>query len=409
MKKGYLSDYFDGVAAKILSSVEVNTNRSNQHEFNGVRGLRNILGSPDTRRLYDAQFLYLTDFSETPLVEDGSLTWYDARQRAREERGVDRFEYRLYFPENSVSQRANEGDVLVIAVRPDKRLLAIVVESDTTISQQLLWLFGFTDLSHPGFSVREELEADQDRISFISNSILETIGVTIQIYDDTYLDEMIGQFGDHFPSTKDFSEFSRSTVDGVDVYDGKDDALMAYMEREDMLFRIFEKHFLWETISEGFSGVEDFLQYSLSVQNRRKSRAGLALENHLEFIFKCVGIKYSRNPFTENKSKPDFVFPGIDEYQNANFSVDDLTLLGVKRTCKDRWRQVLSEGNRVEQKHLLTLEPAISHNQTDEMQDSCLQLVIPQKIQNTYSLQQQGWLMDIEDFTCHVLERQGQS
>ena len=36
MKRGYLSQYFDGVAIKTLSAVETDTLTSNQHEFNGV-------------------------------------------------------------------------------------------------------------------------------------------------------------------------------------------------------------------------------------------------------------------------------------------------------------------------------------------------------------------------------------
>jgi hypothetical protein len=81
MKRGYLSQYFNGVGAKILSPVEVDTLSSNQHEFNGVEGLRNILGEPDGKEKYEAKFLYLTDSDDEPIVEDGFLTWYDARQR----------------------------------------------------------------------------------------------------------------------------------------------------------------------------------------------------------------------------------------------------------------------------------------------------------------------------------------
>jgi hypothetical protein len=43
MKKGYLSQYFEGVAAKRLSSVEADILVSNQHEFQGVEQLKSIL------------------------------------------------------------------------------------------------------------------------------------------------------------------------------------------------------------------------------------------------------------------------------------------------------------------------------------------------------------------------------
>lgn len=44
MKKGFLSEYFEGVVAKRLSAVEANPGKSNQHEFNGVMALKQLLG-----------------------------------------------------------------------------------------------------------------------------------------------------------------------------------------------------------------------------------------------------------------------------------------------------------------------------------------------------------------------------
>ena len=407
MKGGYLSQYFEGVAVKVLSAVEADVLASNQHEFNGVEGLRNILGEPDGKERYSAKFLYLTDNEDEPIIEEGFLTWYDARQKARFERGVMRWEYRLYFPTNLVSQCANSGDILVIAQRPDKSLLAIVAEAGTTISQQILWLFGVSDLSHPGFSVRDELETEQDRIEFASRFILESIGIAVEVSEDTYLDTMIDKFSGRFPTTKEFSAFARRTLPDINPQDGHDDVLMAWMEREEILFRTLEKHIIAERLSNGFDGdVDGFISFSLSVQNRRKSRAGLALENHLEMLFQESGIHYSRGPVTENKSKPDFIFPGEAEYHDTEFDPLRLTMLGVKSSCKDRWRQVLAEADRISEKHLLTLEAAISTSQTEEMKSKQLQLVIPRALHHTYAADQRSWIMDVSSFTYLVSERQ---
>jgi len=406
MKKGYLSQYFEGVAIKKLSAVEADVLSSNQHEFNGVEGLRNILGEPDGKVKYEAKFLYITDNDDEPIIEDGFLTWYDARQKARSERGVMRCEYRLYFPTNQVSQRANAGDLLVIAKRPDNTLLAVVAENETTIAYQLMWLFGFSEDSHPGFSVREELETEQDRIEFASRFILESIGVVVEETEETWLDDMLDKFKGNFPVTREFSAYARSTLQDIKPADGTDEALMSWMEREEILFRTLEKHFIGERLAKGFNNdVDGFMSFSLSVQNRRKSRAGLALENHLEILFKECGIQYSRNPITENKSRSDFIFPGEKEYHNPKFNPLNLIMLGVKSTCKDRWRQVLSEAERIEEKHLLTLESAISINQTSEMQSKKLQLVVPKGLHGTYSEVQQKWLMDISSFTKLVIQR----
>ncbi len=407
MNSGYLSQYFDGVAVKQLSSVEIDVLTSNQHEFNGVEGLRNILGEPDEKVRYTAKFLYLTDYDDEPVTEVGFLTWYDARQKARTEREVMRREYRLYFPANIVSQCANAGDVLVIAKQKDNTLLAIVAEKNTTIARQVLWLFGFSELKHPGFSIREELETEQDRIEFSSGCILESIGIQVEASGQSFLDDMLSRFQGKFPSTKEFSSYARSTLPDISPQDSHDSVLMAWITREEILFRTLEKYFISEKLQKGFGdNTEGAVSYFKSVINRRKSRSGLALENHLQHLFRECNIKYSRTPVTENRSKPDFIFPGQDKYHDSNFNPLNLTMLGVKSSCKDRWRQVLSEAERIKRKHLLTLEAAISSHQISEMQAKNLQLVLPEELHRSYSINQQKWLMSVENFIHLVTERQ---
>ena len=82
-------------------------------------------------------------------------------------------------------------------------------------------------------------------------------------------------------------------------------------------------------------------------------------------------------------------------------------MLGSKSTLKDRWRQVMSEAVRIRKKHLLTLEPGISENQTNEMQVKELQLVLPQKLHATFRTSQQAWLMNVGEFISLVRGRQG--
>jgi orotidine-5'-phosphate decarboxylase len=79
-------------------------------------------------------------------------------------------------------------------------------------------------------------------------------------------------------------------------------------------------------------------------------------------------------------------------------------MLGVKSTCKDRWRQVLSEAERIKAKHLLTLEPGISANQTQEMRANKLNLIVPLDIQNTYKPAQLKHILDVKTF-LHLVEK----
>lgn len=402
MKAGHLSEYFTGVAAKRLSAVEADVVRSHQHEFNGVEGLKRVFGQATGKQTFQARFIYLNDHDDEPVAADGFLTWYDAR-----ERHATRSEHRLYFPTTSVSQCAAEGDLLVIGRRPDGSVLVVIAESNSTIANQVQWLFGLTDLTHPGFSVREELESEQDRIEFAARFILENIGVVVETHEENLLEAMLVKFDGGFPTTSEFSAYTRSTLSHINAVDDPDAALIAWMEREEILFRTLERYLIAERLTKGFADdVEDFIGYSLSVQNRRKRRVGLALENHLEVIFERNGIRYSRAAVTENKARPDFLFPGEPEYHDALFDSERLTMLGVKNTSKDRWRQVLAEADRIQRKHLLTLETAISSAQTDEMEAKNLQLVVPVKLQETYTLKQREWLCNIADFTLLVKNRQ---
>ena len=338
MKKGYLSEYFVGVAAKRLSAVEADETHSNQHEYNATRTMLEFIGRPAVATRLPTRFLYLSDEDPDPIVEDAFLTLYDSR-KGQQHRSA---EFRFYFPTTTVSLNAAKGDLLVVAKKRDGGLLVVIAENGSSISRQIEWLFGFSDLAHPGFSVKCELETEQDRIAFASRFILENIGIEVEASAETHLEAMLDRFKGRFPTTREFSDYARSTLNDINAKDDRDGVLMVWMEREEILFRTLERYLISDRLSKGFSGdiatgmdVEGFISFSLSVHNRRKSRVGLALENHLEQLFSECGIQYTRGAVTENRTKPDFIFPSITAYRNAAFDPLKLTMLGVKSTCKD--------------------------------------------------------------------------
>lgn len=405
MEKGYLSKYFSGVVVKRLSEVEANFERSNQHEFNGNKAIRQILGTNIQRREFDATFIYIED--DGTINADGKMTWYDSRFN-----NPTRTEWRLYFPTTEVTKRAKAGDSLFVCKKTDDKLLIIIVGKNSTIENQLYWLFDLNEKESDKFIGKTEFNAGDKQIEFAVRMILEQIGIE---YEDksieSYLEPMLTRFHGEFPTTKEFSAYARNTITEVDPIENPDDALLKWVNREEALFKLMEQYLIKERIREGFwingdVDVEAFIQYSLSVQNRRKSRAGLSLENHIEALLREQKIIYSHTPITENKSKPDFIFPNIEAYRNQEYPAIKLTMLGAKSTCKDRWRQVLSEADRIEYKHLLTFESAISENQTNEMMDKKLQLVLPLPIHETYTSEQRKWLYSVKMFLEEVKEKQ---
>ncbi|PCI41124.1 MAG: restriction endonuclease [Rhodospirillaceae bacterium] len=404
MAQGLLAQSFSGVAVKRLSAVEVDRRRSHQHEFNGVSSLKLILGVDDRKQI-PTRFLWLGGEQEA-ISEDGFLSWYESRPGH-----PTRSEYRLYFPTTTVSELASEGDMVFIATCPDHSMMVIITPAHSTIENQIAWLFGVQNQLELAFEIKKIQPGVSGETEFAVRYILEELGLEPEEPETGHFDEMLARFDGVLPTTRVFSEFARSTLKEVSAKEDPDLALISWMEREEALFRRFERYLVEDRLKEGFvnadgADVDGFLKFSLSVQNRRKSRVGLALENHLEEVFHQQGVHHARGAMTENRSKPDFLFPGISEYHDVSFPHGLLTMLGSKSTCKDRWRQVLPEADRISQKHLFTLEPGISEHQTAEMRVQNLQLVLPKSLHSTYRLTQQSWLMSLQDFIGLVKDRE---
>lgn len=391
-----LRQHFTGVAAKYLSRVDA-TRNSNQHEI-GSNAFALILGNPGMQTIpIDSSLFYFADDLEEPLKATATLSWYDAR-RNNPNRSP---EYRLYYPDNVVTASMTEGDFCIVAVKPDGSVLIIVTPPRSTIERQLRWLFEIGYINDTRFTT-QSIDTDEG-ISMVGAIVLEELGIEVRLDDENWLDKIIERFGTTFPSTAIFSGFARDTSPGAfDVSRDPDAALMEWMSHEEMLFRTLERHIVQQQIDAGFTDVEHFISASLSVQNRRKSRVGHALEHHLAAVFTAHQLPFGRQVVTEHKTTADFLFPGAEHYQNLRYPPDALVMLAAKSTCKDRWRQVLAEARRITQKHLFTLEPAISENQTDEMQAHHLQLVIPAQFRHTYTPQQQSWLNDLSSYISFV-------
>ncbi|MEO9168370.1 MAG: type II restriction endonuclease [Aestuariivirga sp.] len=392
---GKLASCFSAAGAKRLSAVEASPQDSNQHEFNGTAAFKLLFGTDDKRHI-PTTFIWLNDHNEG-IAEQGFVTWYDSRRNH-----PTRSEFRLYYPTNAVSELMRADDILFLALRPNGDLLAVVTPSQSEISSQVAWLLGLNSqpsLEFEAHKIQEGLSLD-----FASRFILDELGLDLEIPEADRIDDLLKQLGATLPSTKVMSEFARKTVfEKVSAIDDPDHALMTWLDHEEKLFRRHE-HFRIASflenglISDGKPDVDSFLKFSLSIQNSRKSRMGHALENHLENIFVMHKLEFTRGHATERKNKPDFIFPSIDCYRELNFPSSKLTMLASKSTCKDRWRQVLSEADRIPHKHLITLEPSISKSQTDEMAVKLLQLVVPRSIFSSYRIDQQTWLMNVGQF-----------
>lgn len=406
--RGYLSEYFAGAGAKVLRGTEVDPTVSRGHEFQGVDAFRVFLGTPAAKEQVPVTYIWMDDEQEEPVRVELHGTWYDSR-RGKGHRGP---EYRLYYPAAAepVVHRARDGDTLFLCMTAVRRVLAILCPAGSSTEQKLLWLFALSLAD--GYELNQRaLSADGGRdIDLAARFILGELGIEPEEEEPDALGRLVDRFGLKFPGTVEFSAFARKTAQTIDPRDDPDAALIAWMEHEEALFRSLERRVVAQRLSEGFSDgetidVDGFLSFSLSVQNRRKSRAGWAFGHHVEAILKANDLRYCREATTEKRNAADFLFPGEAEYREPSFPTNALIMLAVKTSCKDRWRQVLSEADRIFPKHLLTLEPAISEAQTNEMQGAQLQLVLPTPLHETFRASQRGWLIDLASFLAMVKEK----
>jgi hypothetical protein len=163
-----------------------------------------------------------------------------------------------------------------------------------------------------------------------------------------------------------------------------DDRLIRRRICEYEIFRSLEEYLVLPRIREGFATVDIFVGFANSVTNRRKSRSGASLELHARKVFEEENVSFSHDAVSEGHKRPDFVFPSIDAYHDPSFPEDRIRMLAVKTTCKDRWRQILSEADRVSEKHLLTLQEGVSQNQFEEMNSAGVKLVVPLPLHSTF-------------------------
>lgn len=117
---------------------------------------------------------------------------------------------------------------------------------------------------------------------------------------------------------------------------------------------------------------EDFNDFFLSLSQSRKQRAGSAFEDIIKILFKRLFY-----PFEEQiviNGKPDFLMPGEEQYRK---NAMDCIIFTVKRTLRERWRQIVTEGTRGLGFFLATIDEDVSAKQLKEMKNSRIYLVVP--------------------------------
>lgn len=163
-----------------------------------------------------------------------------------------------------------------------------------------------------------------------------------------------------------------------------DERLMRRRDCEFEVFQSVEEAIEGHIVTRGFTTVAEFLTHAQRILQRRKARSGRSLElQTCEILLEeglVSGRDFSHGPESDPGKKPDFLFPSEAAYKDQTFPAARLRLLASKTTCKDRWRQVINEADRIPVKHLLTLQEGVSVTQYAEMRNAGVRLVIPEPL-----------------------------
>ncbi|MDY4196911.1 MAG: type II restriction endonuclease, partial [Peptoniphilaceae bacterium] len=322
----------------------------------------------------DVQVKWQDDF-----MTDSVFTWYESKNELR----LTRFGrgFSLLRPEYT-------GALFVLAKIQDGEFEGFILNTEEDI-QRFLDEFGLTP-------------AETNRPIEINKAVPE-------LAEKTAFDDFISKLKVDFPTSDEMSVAARNIYQQVhpgssSVQNNPDRILLDWVEEEYRLFRALEYERYGEILRKGFSSVDEFIVLANKVLNRRKSRAGKSLEHHLSAIFDGNDIQYTAQGVTEGNKKPDFIFPSVEAYHDLTFSVENLCILAAKTTCKDRWRQVLNEADRLRDRHkyLCTMQQGISSAQMDEMQAEQVILVVPKPYISAYPGNRQDRIWTIGKFVRYV-------
>lgn len=286
----------------------------------------------------------------------------------------------------------NVGDLLVISKRDKDYYDAFVLSAD------------------------EDIDAFFDAFGISSTETNRILPEPVEVNPDEKLKKLFQEFTDKlsvdFPPTIELATGARKiftkayNTDNSSVLAKPDNEILNWMATEFDLFKFIENDRYNEIIKTKFHSVEELITTANTILNRRKSRAGKSLEHHLSEIFNIWDLSYTSQATTEAKKKPDFIFPSIETYFAEPKGSNKLVFLGAKTTCKDRWRQVVGEADRIPIKHLFTLQQGISSNQLKEMKLSGVTLVVPKPYLKSFPKEHREDIWTLDSFMKYVKSTQ---
>ncbi len=282
----------------------------------------------------------------------------------------------------------NVGDLLVLCKVSDDYYKGFVLCTDGDI-EDFFAALNISANTTNGIISRGEINSQED--------------ILLKCYFD-----FISSLEVEFPTTKVMADKARqcymsaNNINDRVILQNPDREVLNWLDAEFQLFKRIENSRYSNFVNSPFESVDKLVIAANTILNRRKSRAGKSLELHLAEIFRRFNINFDSQAKTEGNKKPDFLFPDQDAYFNPSFNEQKLIMLAAKTTCKDRWRQILNEADRIRTKHLFTLQQGISTNQLNEMYKYDVCLVVPKPYLKNFPIEFRDRILTLDKFVNQI-------
>lgn len=200
--------------------------------------------------------------------------------------------------------------------------------------------------------------------------------------------------GQFMPSGEQLAEIAQKKLEMTDVETNFNSYLKQLLLIEFDLYKKFEKQCSVKIFVEAFNKkifvipkanfqeafsdffdkyYNDFWNVFLSISQSRKTRAGGSFERHLKYLFSRLDYPYATQ--TQLNGRVDYLFPNEGVFKKSRTSC---LIISVKRTLRERWRQVVGELASINagKIYIVTQEENISIQKIQEMDKHNINLVV---------------------------------
>ena len=352
------------VFLKRLAAVEIDPQRSNQHEFNAGR-LRRELGLRGDPCRGNVDFLFYKADDVQPVVVQERYALYDARRNH-----PSRTEWRMYYTNLGVTKHAQVDDLMVL-FRPDptsQHLVAVIARWGTSVEESLVRQLA----SREPEQLIKDLFVDSTIVdSETRRLLLRVIGrpapqgdiKTYPFTSHALFQQAIDQ--ERMPTTAAMADAALGVLTDLGVTEREpDDFIYLALEAETALFMAIEEKLgnmrLSRVLMQNGSDFHALMGFAMSFLQSRRSRRGQSLENHFRSLLNRLRIPHGYQCTTEPGKKPDFIFPSCEDYHDPTYPSDCLRMVGCKTRVRERHAQWLDEAVCIPLKFALCVDDGLT-------------------------------------------------